>query len=143
MILQATGQTPCQGAPTRSDIVIPPYPGAVLAQWSAGGSGMLPGVTLLSTDPPEQVIAFYRKFTEGEAGWKYESGLGIFYRGDSLTDALALTAPSVRISDTTGLTDAYVLIDPAFRSQVKARIEIHYRRGQPEAAAPPKSSARS
>jgi hypothetical protein len=123
---QTTGWDSCQGIPSAEQVGIPAPPGAAISTVSSGGMD-LPGVILLSTAPANEVVEFYKKSLKPGDGWKWNDVLGVFYRGDSVSDALFLKIPSVRISAVPDPSAESFLVDEAFRDKVKTKIEIHYK----------------
>jgi len=64
--------------PSRETVGLPVYPGAVYsAQFS--GEGMLPSVIMASSDPMEEVKAWYAS----QEGLTWDDMFGLFYLGDS------------------------------------------------------------
>jgi hypothetical protein len=133
---QATGWISCQGVPSEETVGVPPYPNAAVARATSGGT-YLPSVVLLSTDPDTRVIEFYKKALSSQDGWHWNDLLKIFYKGGSISEAMAMTIPSVQISPVTDGADNFFLVSKDFRSRVKSKIEIHYRQLSATAASPP------
>jgi hypothetical protein len=124
-MLQTTGWNPCQGIPDQESVGVPAYPDAQVSSVSAGGASH-PSVTLLSADPVEKVAAFYTQSLMPQKEWKWNEDLKVFYRGDSVLDALTGKAPSVQIFDVSGEGDSFFMVAKAFRSTVRSKIVIHY-----------------
>lgn len=117
--------------PAKSEVGIPPYPGAVVvgsttAEETAGMYGpdaeALPLVRLLSEDDPTEVVSFYRERL-GE-GWHYVEKFGshFFWKGDAELTGPGLMAPDlVRIQISEAMdwkvmpgatSDIFVVYDP-------------------------------
>jgi hypothetical protein len=122
---QDTGWDSCQGIPSADQVGIPAPPGGEISSLSSLGIN-LPGIDLLSPVPMNEIVDFYKKSLSASDGWKWNNVLQIFYRGDSVSDALFLKIPSVRISAVTDPATESFLVDQAFRDKAKTRIEIHY-----------------
>ncbi len=130
-MLQTTGWNPCQGIPEEEAVGVPAYPDALVSSISVEGFRH-PSLTLLSPDPAAKVQAFYQKALTPQQGWKWNGTLKVFYRGDSLMNALTGQAPAVQIFDVSGEGNSFFLIDPAFCARVETKLVIHY---PPRAAA--------
>jgi hypothetical protein len=122
---QTTGWDSCRGIPSAEQVGIPVPPGAEVSTLSRGGTD-LPSVVLLATAPMSQIVNFYKKSLTPNDGWQWNDVLGVFYKGESVSDALFLKIPSVRISAVPDPSVESFLVDKAFRDKVKSRIEIHY-----------------
>jgi hypothetical protein len=123
---QDTGWDSCQGIPSADQVGIPAPPGGEISSLSNLGIN-LPGIELLSPTPLNEIVNFYKKSLSVSDGWKWNAVLQIFYRGDSVSDALFLKIPSVRISAVSDPAAESFLVDEAFRNKAKTRIEIHYK----------------
>ena len=118
-------------APSAEQVGIPAPPGAETSTVSSGGTD-LPGIVLLSPAPMNEVVDFYKKSLSPNDGWKWNEALGTFYRGESVSDALFLKIPAVRVSSVPDPSVESFLVEKAFRDKVKTKIEIHY--APPQAA---------
>ena len=83
-----------ESLPSAEDVPFPAYPGAYAVGHSEGQNGILPRMTLLSSDPPETVIAFYQEQLEG---WEYENTY--FWPSDAgdYMDAGGFLIPSIQV----------------------------------------------
>jgi hypothetical protein len=132
---ETTGWNTCQGIPSAEQVGIPAPPGGEISTLSNLGIN-LPGIDLLSPAPMNEIVDFYKKSLAAGEGWKWNETLQIFYRGDSVSDALFLKIPSVRISAVSDPTAESFLVDESFRDKAKTRIEIHYKPVQAANAQP-------
>ena len=123
---ETAGWNSCQGIPSAEQVGIPAPPGGEISTLSSLGMN-LPGVELLSPIPMNEVVDFYKKSLTASDGWKWNQVLGIFYRGGSVSDALFLKVPSVRISAVSDPAGESFLVAESFRAKAKTRIEIHYK----------------
>jgi hypothetical protein len=126
---EAAGWNSCQGIPSAEQVGIPAPPGAEISTLSNAGMNM-PGIDLLSPAPVNEVVNFYKKSLNASDGWNWNEVMQIFYRGDSISDALFLKIPSVRISAVTDPSAESFLVAEAFRDKAKTKIEIHYKPAQ-------------
>ena len=119
--------------PTKDEVGIPAYPGAVISSVSAPSTDttkykqeVLPFVILVSTDNPDNVVAFYKRNLTKEKGWSYNEDLKTFVKGK---DANALTGfvPTVAIRDESGENFDLVYVDEGLKNRLKTRIEITYK----------------
>lgn len=133
-MLQATGWNPCQGIPNQEAVGVSAYPGARVSSVSAAGTSH-PSLTLLSADPVGKVAAFYKQSLTPEKGWKWNNDLKVFFRGDSVLNAITGQVPSVQIFDVSGEGDSFVMVAKDFRLAVRSKIVIHYAPGGPAGAA--------
>lgn len=84
-----------QKVPSIEEVGVPPYPGAVIISIIIDESGqMMPGLNLVSTDPPEKVRAWYK---ENLQGWRWSEMLELFYQGEGELKNLAqvMTTPTI------------------------------------------------
>jgi hypothetical protein len=123
---RGTGWDSCQGIPPAEQVGIPAPPAGEITTFSSLGIN-LPGIELLSPAPVNEIVDFYKKSLPASDGWKWNEVLQIFYRGDSVSDALFLKIPSVRISAVSDPAAESFLVEEAFRDKAKTRIEIHYK----------------
>jgi hypothetical protein len=118
--------------PTRDEVGIPAYPGAVISSVSAPREDtlefkkeVLPFVTLVSKDNPEQVISYYkRKLTKAD-GWNYKEEFKTFVKG-KIGSSLTGFVPSVAIRNENGENFDLVYVDQDLKNRLKSRIEITY-----------------
>jgi hypothetical protein len=129
------GWNSCQGIPSAEQVGIPAPPGGEISSLSNLGIN-LAGIGLLSPAPVNEIVDFYKKSLPASDGWKWNEALQIFYRGDSVSDALSLKIPSVRISAVSDPAAESFLVNEAFRDKAKTRIEIHYKPLRTAGAAP-------
>jgi len=119
--------------PSKEDVGIPPYPGAVLSSVSAPKEDtlkyekeILPFVNLVTSDPPSSVIAFYKKTLTKDKGWNYSEEYKTFIKGEN-QGALTGFVPTVKIRDESGDNYDLVYVDPNYKKNLKTRIEIKYK----------------
>ncbi len=118
--------------PTKDEVGIPAYPGAVISSVSAPRTDtleykreILPFVTLVSTHNPSKVISFYQRNLKSSMGWNYNADLRTFVKGDIQT-ALTGFVPTVAIRDEDGEHFDLVNVDSNLKRNLKTRIEITY-----------------
>jgi len=119
--------------PTKEEVGITPYPGAVISSVSAPKEDtvkyereMLPFVNLVTSDPPSNVIAFYKKTLTKDKGWNYSEEYKTFIKGEN-QGALTGFIPTVKIRDESGNNYDLVYVDPNYKKNLKTRIEIKYK----------------
>lgn len=119
--------------PSKEDVGIPPYPGAVISSVSAPKEDtlkyekeILPLVNLVTSDSPSNVIAFYKKTLTKDKGWNYSEEYKTFVQGSS-GSALTGFVPSVAIRDESGDNFDLGYVDPGIKSKLKTRIVITYK----------------
>jgi hypothetical protein len=119
--------------PTKEEVGITPYPGAVISSVSAPKEDtvkyereMLPFVNLVTSDPPSTVIAFYKKTLTKDKGWNYSEEYKTFIKGENQA-ALTGFIPTVKIRDESGDNYDLVYVDPNYKKNLKTRIEIKYK----------------
>jgi hypothetical protein len=119
--------------PTKEEVGITPYPGAVVSSVSAPKvdtvkyeKEILPFVNLVTSDPPSNVIAFYKKTLTKEKGWNYSEEYTTFVKGQTI-NALTGFIPTVKIRDESGNNYDLVYVDPNYKKNLKTRIEIKYK----------------
>lgn len=62
--------------PSQEKVGIPVYPNATYASSMDGGDSLPPSINLISSDPAEKVMKWYRENLEG---WSYSEKLNLFY----------------------------------------------------------------
>lgn len=119
--------------PTKDEVGIPPYPGAVISSVSAPSKDttkytqeVLPFVILVSTDNPSNVISYYKRILTPGKGWTYSEEYRTFVKGQT-AKALTGFVPSVAIRDGSGDNFDLVYIDQNLKNKLKTRIEITYK----------------
>jgi hypothetical protein len=119
--------------PTKDEVGIPPYPGAVISSISAPSTDttkykqeVLPFVILVSIDSPDNVVAFYKRNLTKEKGWSYNEDLKTFVKGKA-ANALTGFVPTVAIRDENGENFDLVYIDEGLKNRLTTRIEITYK----------------
>jgi hypothetical protein len=119
--------------PTKETVGITPYPGAVISSVSAPKvdtvkyeKEILPFVNLVTSDPPSNVIAFYKKTLTKDKGWNYSEEYKTFIKGEN-QGALTGFIPTVKIRDESGNNYDLVYVDPNYKKNLKTRIEIKYK----------------
>jgi len=118
--------------PTKDEVGIPPYPGAVISSVSAPREDtlkfkkeILPFVILVSKDNPEKVIDYYKKKLTKAGGWNYNDEYKTFVKGPP-GSSLTGFVPAVAIRDETGENFDLVHVDQDLKNRLKSRIEITY-----------------
>lgn len=118
--------------PTKDEVGIPAYPGAVISSVSAPREDtlefkkeVLPFVILVSKDSPEQVISYYKKKLTKAGGWNYNEEFKTFVKGPP-GSSLTGFVPAVAIRDESGENFDLVHVDESLKSNLKSRIEITY-----------------
>jgi hypothetical protein len=118
--------------PTKDEVGIPPYPGAVISSVSAPREDtlkfkkeILPFVILVSKDSPDRVISYYKKKLTKAAGWNYNEEFKTFVKGPP-GSALTGFVPAVAIRDESGENFDLVHVDENLKRNLKSRIEITY-----------------
>lgn len=119
--------------PTKEEVGINPYPGAVISSVSAPSSDttkynqeVLPFVILVSTDSPDNVVAFYKRILTKDKGWTYSEEFTTFVKGET-GNALTGFVPTVAIRDENGNNFDLVNVDEGLRNRLKSRIQITYK----------------
>lgn len=119
--------------PTKEEVGITPYPGAVISSVSAPKvdtvkyeKEILPFVNLVTSDPPSNVISFYKKILTKDKGWNYSEEYKTFIKGENQA-ALTGFIPTVKIRDESGNNYDLVYVDPNYKKNLKTRIEIKYK----------------
>ena len=119
--------------PTKDEVGIPAYPGAVISSVSAPSTDttkykqeVLPFVILVSTDNPNNVVAFYKRNLTKNKGWNYNEEFRTFVKGKTGT-ALTGFVPTVSIRDEDGENFDLVYVDQGLKNRLKTRIEITYK----------------
>jgi hypothetical protein len=90
--------------PQRSQIELPPYPGAKIVATSQFTQSIddsqrpyLPTVTLISSDPAAKIIEVYKEIIQDFPDWHWNARIGIFYK-DSLRAALNRHEPYIQVT---------------------------------------------
>ena len=119
--------------PTKEEVGINPYPGAVISSVSAPSTDttkykqeVLPFVILVSTDSPDNVVAFYKRILTKDRGWTYSEEFTTFVKGET-TNAMTGFVPAVAIRNENGNNFDLVNIDEGLRNRLKSRIQITYK----------------
>lgn len=119
--------------PTKDEVGIPPYPGAVISSLSAPSTDttkykqeVLPFVILVTSDNPSSVVSFYKRILTKEEGWTYSEEYRTFVKGKTGT-VLTGFVPAVAIRDEDGENFDLVYVDEGFKNRLKTRIEITYK----------------
>jgi len=119
--------------PTKEEVDIPSYPGAVITSVSAPSADtikhkdeVLPFVNLVTGDIPSNVIDFYKRNLTKDKGWNYSEEYRTFVKG-SPSSALTGFVPSVAIRDESGEKFDLVYVDNGVRTKLKTRIVITYK----------------
>lgn len=118
--------------PTKDEVGIPAYPGAVISSVSAPREDtlefkkeVLPFVILVSKDSPEQVISYYKKILTKAGGWNFNEEFKTFVKGPQGA-SLTGFVPNVAIRDESGENFDLVHVDQNLKRNLKSRIEITY-----------------
>ena len=119
--------------PTKEEVGIKPYPGAFISSVSAPSTDttkykqeVLPFVILISTDSPDNVVAFYKRILTKDKGWNYSEEFRTFVKGQT-AKALTGFVPTVAIRDENGENFDLVYVDENLKSRLNSRIEITYK----------------
>ncbi len=119
--------------PTKEEVGISPYPGAFISSVSAPSTDttkykqeVLPFVILVSTDSPDNVVAYYKRILSKEKGWNYSEEFRSFVKGQAI-QVLTGFVPTVAIRDENGENFDLVYVDENLRSRLRSRIEITYK----------------
>jgi hypothetical protein len=119
--------------PSKEDVGIPPYPGAVITSVSAPSADtikhkdeVLPFVNLVTSDISSSVIDFYKRNLTKDKGWNYIEEYRTFVKGSS-GSVLTGFVPSVAIRDESGEKFDLVYVDSGVRTKLKTRIVITYK----------------
>ena len=119
--------------PSKSEVNVSPYPGAVLTSVSAPRQDttmyekeVLPFVALVTTDSPDKVINFYKKLLTPDKGWNYSQEYTTFVKGEIIS-ALSGFVPSVAVRDENGDDHDLVYVDENLKKELKTRIRIFYK----------------
>jgi hypothetical protein len=119
--------------PTKDEVGIAPYPGAVISSVSAPSEDttkyaqeVLPFVILVSTDNPSNVISFYKRILTKSKGWTYSDDLRKFVKGQTSKAGTGFI-PSVTVRDENGENFDLVYVDQTLKNRLKTRIEITYK----------------
>ena len=119
--------------PDKSEVEIPTYPGARVVQTKntdgSGTSGELPYIKLLSTDPPDKIVAWYRSQLKGytyedvfSVAWVLWKGEGKF-NGMDIRQRMAI--------QNVGISEAMAAMGyDEFMKGAKSVIEVTYEPGQ-------------
>jgi len=118
--------------PTKDEVGIPAYPGAVISSVSAPSTDtvkykqeVLPFVILVARDIPENVINFYKRNLTEEKGWNYNEELRTFVKGPVGSVSTGFV-PLVAIRDESGEHFDLVYVDQDLKNGLNTRIEITY-----------------
>ena len=119
--------------PTKEEVGIKPYPGAVITSVSAPSTDtikykqeVLPFVILVSTDSPDNVVSFYKRILTEDKGWTYSEEFRTFVKGQG-SQALTGFVPAVAIRDEDGNNFDLSYVDETFTNRLKSRIQITYK----------------
>ena len=119
--------------PSKEDVGIPPYPGAVISSISTPSTDtvkykqeVLPFINLVTSDLSSNVINFYKKTLTKDKGWNYSEEYKTFVQG-SPGSAVTGFVPSVAVRDESGDNFDLGYVDPSIKSKLKTRIVITYK----------------
>jgi len=119
--------------PSKDEVGIPPYPGAVISSVSAPSTDtvkykqeVLPFINLVTNDLSSNVVNFYKKTLTKDKGWNYSEEYKTFVKGSS-GSSLTGFVPSVAIRDESGENFDLGYVDPNIKSKLKTRIVITYK----------------
>lgn len=119
--------------PTKEEVGISPYPGAVISSVSAPSTDttkykqeVLPFVILVSTDSPDNVVAYYKRILTKDKGWTFSEEFKTFAKGQT-ANAQTGFAPAVAIRDENGNNFDLVYVDEVLKNRLKSRIQITYK----------------
>ena len=119
--------------PSKDEVGIPPYPGAVISSVSAPSTDtvkykqeILPFINLVTSDLSSNVVNFYKKTLTKDKGWNYSEEYKTFVKGSS-GSSLTGFVPSVAIRDESGENFDLGYVDPNIKSKLKTRIVITYK----------------
>ena len=119
--------------PSKDDVGIPPYPGAVISSVSTPSTDtikykqeVLPFINLVTSDLSSNVVNFYKKTLTKDKGWNYSEEYKTFVKG-SPGSSLTGFVPSVAIRDESGENFDLGYVDPNIKSKLKTRIVITYK----------------
>ena len=119
--------------PTKEEVGISPYPGAVISSVSAPSTDttrynqeVLPFIIMVSTDSPENIVAFYKRILTKDKGWTYSEEFKTFVKGQT-ANAQTGFVPAVAIRDENGNNFDLVYVDEVLKNRLKSRIQITYK----------------
>jgi hypothetical protein len=119
--------------PSKEEVGIPPYPGAVISSVSAPSTDtvkykqeVLPFINLVTNDLSSNVVNFYKKTLTKDKGWNYSEEYKTFVKGNPVS-SLTGFVPSVAIRDESGENFDRGYVDPNIKSKLKTRIVITYK----------------
>jgi hypothetical protein len=122
--------------PTKEEVGVPSYPGAVITSVSAPKEDttkyekeVMAFVHLVTSDPPSSVISFYKNALTKDNGWNYSEDYTTFVKGETI-NALTGFVPTVKIRNESGDNFDLVYVDSNLKKNLKARIEIAYKRSK-------------
>jgi hypothetical protein len=119
--------------PSKDEVGIPPYPGAVISSVSTPSTDtlkykqeVLPFINLVTSELSSSVINFYKKTLTKDKGWNYSEEYKTFVKG-SPGSSLTGFVPSVAIRDESGENFDLGYVDPNIKSKLRTRIVITYK----------------
>lgn len=119
--------------PTKEEVGIPVFPGAVLTSVSAPREDtlkykqeILPFITLVTTALPQEVISFYKRNLNEANGWNFTEEYRTFVKGQ-LSSVLSGFVPAVEVRDETGDNFDLVYVDERLKEKLRTRIRITYK----------------
>jgi len=121
--------------PSQQEISIPIYPNTYLTTISTASvdslkpheSEILPFIILVSSDPPEKIIAFYKDKLKPELGWNYTEEYTTFIKSNPMIKVLTGKYPSVAVRHENGDDFDLVYVNEKFKEKLKTRIRITYK----------------
>lgn len=128
-MLHLSGQANPTPVPPADDVGVPCYPGAVVVSILKPQGDAMPmeTINLVSSDPPEKVLAFYKAKLLSMPGWKWSASFKFFYKGDKETDAFAMKIPGLTVQEETGESfDLQAMADSVAKS-AKTRIQVIFK----------------
>jgi len=128
---QTMGGIDDNDVPMKDAVEIPPYPGAVIASLYSPAKdeqqGLLPYINLISADPIDKVMEFYKQELLQMDGWKWSEMMEFFYKGDDAMKAMSNQVPFVNIMEADPEAFDVIYITGDLKTNMKTRIQVVYK----------------
>jgi len=84
-------------------------------------------INLVTSDPPEKVLAFYKEELLAMPGWKWSETFKFFYRGGKETDAFAMKIPGLTVQEESGESFDLQAMTKSVVKSAETRIQVIFK----------------
>ena len=130
----APAQVKNQHTPTKEEVGVPAYPKPYISltikmTWD---KNIVRGLNLVTNDPMDKVLAFYKEKLLKMPDWKWDDTFKTFYQGKSVMETMKKGYGTLALQEITDFKTELDLIyaDKAAVSKLKTRTQVSYKAGK-------------